>query len=168
MTYLAQIVQGIQQAKQVSEAFQPVLSMILQTINSSGCVIFVLGANILTGEHLHHLAVQKTVVENKYVDVVCQGEHTVQNACFDKIKDARMPIYTKTHLAYPILNSSGDLVAVIQLEAKYKELNKNPNSNINITDIRQAKKHHCGFNQLDEQVLKLIAHCMKMKMETLV
>lgn len=75
-------------------------------------------------------------------------------------------------MSQPILNSDGQLVATIQLESKFrvKEGQGTREQGLEVPaakPTRSVKKKFVGFNHIDEQVLLLLAHAIRVKLDQL-
>ena len=107
MEKLFKIINSINQAKSVSETLIPILQSAQEVVNSSHTSFFVFAKSIFSDKDKRMLTIQKTIVESKYIDVVCLVDSEVQSPSFATMSDARNQIYTKKNMCHPIIDSSG-------------------------------------------------------------
>lgn len=77
--------------------------------------------------------------------------------------DARNQIYTKRYISHPLIDSTGALVATVQVEAKYhRNEYKCPQ-----TQLKKEVRQHMGFAIIDEQVMTILATVIRIKLDQL-
>jgi hypothetical protein len=89
MEKLFKIINTINQAKSVSETLIPILQSAAEVVNSSHTSFFVFAKSIFSEKDKRLLTIQKTIVESKYIDVVCLVDSEVQSPSFATMSDAR-------------------------------------------------------------------------------
>lgn len=89
MGQLQQILARIAQAKTMAQALRPVLEEVALVVNSSACQFFAFTKNAFTAQDRRELTIQQTIVEGKYVDVVCLVDSQLQDSSFKTFLDAR-------------------------------------------------------------------------------
>lgn len=129
-------------------------------INCSACQFFTFSKDIFNNDDKKGLIIQKTIVESKFIDVVCFLDEQLQDSSFTTLLDAKHPIYTNQYMSQPIIDSQGELIATIQVESKFRSMAKShPKSNEEEghDDMHSSKKFQdrdkkqfIGFSRMDE------------------
>jgi len=89
-------------------------------------------------------------------------ETKVQDPAFHTLKEARNKIFTKQYQSQPIFDSDGNIIAVFQLEAKYRSILQATDTRL---AIQKSIRRHIGFSFIDEQVMNLISLIIGIKQE---
>ena len=80
--------------------------------------------------------------------------------------DARNQIYTKRYISHPLIDSTGALVATVQVEAKYHTHNTHRNDQkCSHTKLKKEVRQHMGFAIIDEQVMTILATVIRIKLD---
>ena len=86
---------------------------------------------MLSKKNKNDNSITSIIHDNQFVDIFSLDETKVQDPAFHTLKEARNKIFTKQYQSQPIFDSDGNIIAVFQLEAKYRSI-------LQATDTRLA------------------------------
>lgn len=142
-----------------------IMEVIKDVVNCSNNQFFIFDKEMITFEDKKHNQISSLTVDSQQIEIFCLNETELQDPSFKTIKDAQNKIYTKKYQSHPIVNSNGKLIACFQVESKYRIIQKQ--SGPEMGNILQSIKKHVGFSLIDEQVIKLIATVINIKLDQL-
>ena len=182
MEKLFRLISSIQAAKSMPEVAIAMLKHIKDVVNCAVGSFFVFDKDLFTEADRAHIAIQKTIVESRYIDVVALSDLDVQNPAFYTVQGAENQIYTLKFISHPIFDSDGKLLGTIQVESKYRlrklgaaggpgegvQSSRGSQKDSKIENGVLKKKEYLGFSMIDEQVMSVISSTARIKMDQLV
>lgn len=105
---------------QFSAAVKAILQTVPGIVNCKEATLFGL-TNMETNLHCKELMVQRTLLENKYIHLVCLETDSPVNPLFSKLSQTQHPMRTKAFMSVPIYGIDGQVSHCLQVTSRLKK-----------------------------------------------
>ena len=109
--------------------------------------------------------VQKIIIDNKYVDLICLSDTQMSEPCFKTIEELRYGIRNQQFLTFPVMDKHDRIVMAIQLESKSYPIKSSSQTGNSKTKKGKIPTKSIGFQMIDEHIIKTFCHYIHMKIE---